>query len=58
VSLAARWARVWPALVGVSVVTAVGTPAAVASYRHARDVVQAVGDDVMAPWLPLSVSRR
>jgi hypothetical protein len=52
---ATRWARIWPGAVGVIVVAAVGSPAAVASYRHARDVVQAVGDEVMAPWLPLSV---
>lgn len=54
-TIGTRWARVWPALVGVTVVGAVGTPAAVASYRHARDVVASVGDEVMAPWLPLSV---
>lgn len=49
------WARVWPALLAVTVVGSVGTPAAVASYRHARDVVVSTGDVVMAPWLPLSV---
>jgi hypothetical protein len=51
----ARWPRVWPPLLAVTVVSAVGAPAATASYRHARDVVRAVGDPVMAPWLPLSV---
>lgn len=50
-----RWARIWPPLLAVVVVAAVGTPAAVASYRHARDVVASTGDVVMAPWLPLSV---
>lgn len=49
------WPRVWPPLLAVLVVSAVGAPAAVASYRHARDVVAATGDLVMAPWLPLSV---
>lgn len=49
------WTRAWPALLGVVVVAAVGAPAAVASYRHARDVVAGTGDTVMAPWLPLSV---
>ena len=37
-ALAACWARMWPTLLAV-VVVAVGAPAAVASYRHARDVV-------------------
>ncbi len=49
------WARAWPPLLAVGVVSAVGAPAAVASYRHARDVVASTGDTVMAPWLPLSV---
>lgn len=52
---AGRWARVWPVLLAVTTVTAVGGPAAVASYRHARDVVASTGDTVMAPWLPLSI---
>ena len=50
-----RWSAVWPPLLAVVVVSAVGAPAAVASYRHARDVVASTGDVVMAPWLPLSV---
>ena len=54
-ALAAWWARTWPTLLAVVVVTAIGAPAAVASYRHARDVVASTGDEVMAPWLPLSV---
>jgi hypothetical protein len=33
---------------------AVGDPAAVASYRHARDVIAEHGDPVMAPWLALT----
>jgi hypothetical protein len=49
------WSRTWPALLAVSTVGAVGVPAAVASYRHARDVIATNGDPVMAPWLPLSV---
>jgi hypothetical protein len=49
------WAKTWPPLLAVGVVFAVGAPAAVASYRHARDVVTSTGDVVMAPWLPLSV---
>lgn len=49
------WTRTWPSLLAVGVVSAVGAPAAVASYRHARDVVASTGDTVMAPWLPLSV---
>lgn len=49
------WTRAWPPLLAVGVVSAVGAPAAVASYRHARDVVASTGDTVMAPWLPLSV---
>ena len=53
--LRAGWARVWPALLAVGTVGAVGVPAAVASYRHARDVIAAYGDPVMAPFLPLSV---
>lgn len=50
-----RWAVVWPPALAAVVVSAVGVPAAVASYRHARAVVEANGDPVMAPWLPLSV---
>ncbi|RUQ02517.1 DUF2637 domain-containing protein [Microbacterium sp. HSID17254] len=49
------WSRTWPALLALSTVGAVGVPAAVASYRHARDVIATNGDPVMAPWLPLSV---
>lgn len=49
------WPRMWPPLLAVVTVTAVGVPAAVASYRHARTVVERSGDPVMAPWLPLSV---
>lgn len=49
------WSRTWPALLAVSTVGAVGVPAAVASYRHAHDVIATNGDPVMAPWLPLSV---
>lgn len=49
------WTRAWPPLLAVGVVSAVGAPAAVASYRHARDVVASTGDAVMSPWLPLSV---
>lgn len=49
------WFRVWPSLLAVVTVSAVGGPAAVASYRHQRDVIAANGDPVMAPWLPLSV---
>ena len=37
------------------VVSAVGAPAAVASYSHARAVVASTGDEAMAPWLPPSV---
>lgn len=49
------WSRTWPALLAVGTVGAVGVPAAVASYRHAHDVIALNGDPVMAPWLPLSV---
>lgn len=49
------WGRVWPSLLAAVTVTAVGAPAAVASYIHARTVVERSGDPVMAPWLPLSV---
>lgn len=49
------WTRVWPPLLAAVTVSAVGVPAAVASYRHARTVVARSGDPVMAPWLPLSV---
>lgn len=41
-------------LASAVVLAAVGGPAAVASYRHARDVVEAYGDPAMAPWLPLT----
>lgn len=41
-------------LASAAVLAAVGGPAAVASYRHARDVVEAYGDPAMAPWLPLT----
>ncbi len=51
----AWWARVWPVLLAIGTVGAVGVPAAVASYRHARDVIAGHGDPVMAPFLPLSV---
>ena len=54
-SAADRWARAWPALLAVIVVSAVGAPAAVASYSHARAVVASTGDEAMAPWLPPSV---
>jgi uncharacterized protein DUF2637 len=49
-----RWARIWPSLLAVVTLTAVGGPAAVASYRHARDVIAQHGDPVMAPWLALT----
>lgn len=49
------WTRAWPPLLAVVTVGAVGVPAAVASYRHARTVVARSGDPAMAPWLPLSV---
>lgn len=49
------WGRVWPTLLAVATVTAVGGPAAVASYRHQQDVAEKYGDPVMAPWLPFSV---
>jgi hypothetical protein len=49
-----RWARIWPSLLAVVTLSAVGGPAAVASYRHARDVIAAHGDPVMAPWLALT----
>lgn len=48
------WTTVWPRALAVLVVAVVGAPAAIASYRHAREVV-ARFDPVMAPWLPLSV---
>jgi hypothetical protein len=44
-----RWARIWPSLLAVVTLSAVGGPAAVASYRHARDVITEHGDPVMAP---------
>ncbi len=49
-----RWARTWPSLLAVVTLSAVGGPAAVASYRHARDVIAQHGDPVMAPWLALT----
>ncbi|WP_219420135.1 DUF2637 domain-containing protein [Pseudonocardia nigra] len=48
------WARVWPSLLAAVTLPAVGGPAAVASYRHARDVIAEHGDPVMAPWLALT----
>ena len=54
-SIRGAWGRTWPALLAVGTVGAVGGPAAVASYRHAHDVIALNGDPVMAPWLPLSV---
>lgn len=48
------WGRTWPSLLGAVVVLTVAAPAAVASYRHAREVV-ARHDPEGAPWLPLSV---
>ena len=48
------WARIWPSLLAAITLPAVGGPAAVASYRHARDVVAEHGDPVMAPWLALT----
>ncbi|MEU7817037.1 DUF2637 domain-containing protein [Pseudonocardia sp. NPDC049154] len=52
--LKARWGRTWPVLLAVGTVSAVGGPAAVASYRHAREVIADHGDPVMAPWLALT----
>jgi hypothetical protein len=49
-----RWVRVWPSLLALVTLPAVGGPAAVASYRHARDVIAEHGDPVMAPWLALT----
>jgi hypothetical protein len=49
-----RWARIWPSLLATVTLPAVGGPAAVASYRHARDVIAEHGDPVMAPWLALT----
>jgi hypothetical protein len=48
------WARIWPSLLAAVTLSAVGGPAAVASYRHARDVITQHGDPVMAPWLALT----
>jgi hypothetical protein len=48
------WARIWPSLLATVTLPAVGGPAAVASYRHARDVIAQHGDPVMAPWLALT----
>jgi hypothetical protein len=48
------WGRVWPTLLATAVALTVGAPAAVASWRHARDVVERSGDAVMAPWLALT----
>lgn len=52
-----NWRRL--GVVGVCLLAAVvllmvGGPAAVASYRHARRVVEVYGDPAMAPWLPLT----
>lgn len=49
-----RWHRTWPSLLAVVTVAAVGGPAAIASWRHARDVIAANGDPVMAGWLALT----
>jgi hypothetical protein len=49
-----RWARTWPNLLSVTTLSAVGGPAAVASYRHAREVIAQHGDPIMAPWLALT----
>jgi hypothetical protein len=46
--------REWPTLLAALTLPAVGGPAAVASYRHARDVITEHGDPVMAPWLALT----
>jgi Protein of unknown function (DUF2637) len=48
------WARIWPSLLAAVTLPAVGGPAAVASYRHARDVIAEHGDPVMAAWLALT----
>ncbi len=48
------WARIWPSLLAAITLPAVGGPAAVAGYRHARDVIAEHGDPVMAPWLALT----
>jgi hypothetical protein len=48
------WARIWPSLLAALTLPAVGGPAAMASYRHARDVIAEHGDPVMAPWLALT----
>ncbi len=48
------WARIWPSLLAAVTLPAVGGPAAVASYRHARDVITEHGDPMMAPWLALT----
>jgi hypothetical protein len=48
------WARIWPSLLAAVTLPAVGGPAAVASYRHARDVIAEHGDPAMAPWLALT----
>jgi hypothetical protein len=53
-SMRQRWARIWPSLLAVVTLSAVGGPAAVASYRHARDVITEHGYPVMAPWLALT----
>jgi hypothetical protein len=51
------WARIWPSLLATVTLPAVGGSAAVASYRHARDVIAEHGDPVMAPWLVLTHRR-
>ena len=50
------WARIWPSLLAAITPPAVGGPAAVAGYRHARDVIAEHGDPVMAPWLALTTT--
>jgi hypothetical protein len=49
-----RWARIWPSLLAAATLSAVGGPAAVVSYRHARDVIAQRRVPVMAPWLALT----
>jgi hypothetical protein len=54
ITMREQWARIWPSLLAVVTLSAVGGPAAVASYRHARDVITHHGDPIMAPWLALT----
>jgi hypothetical protein len=49
-----RFGVIGVCLLAAVVLLMVGGPAAVASYRHARWVVEQYGDPVMAPWLPLT----